>query len=266
MAKRKTKTAENAASLFEEAVGAIVETIVPEAGAAEVDPKMLPANFPASWTRAVGAEFAKPYFAELRQFIVEERKAHDILPPGPDVFNALRTTPLDEVRVVILGQDPYPTPGHAHGLCFSVRPGVRLPGSLRNIYRELESDLGIAPAKHGFLESWAERGVLLLNAVLTVRAGVANSHKGKGWETFTDAAIAAVNALPHRVVFLLWGSFAQKKAAGVDAKRHTIIKGVHPSPLSAENGFFGSRPFSKVNAALEASGQALIDWSLPEAV
>jgi uracil-DNA glycosylase len=262
VAKRKTKPADEGASLFEEPPA----TTVPEPVEAEVDPKLLPANFPASWTRAIGAEFAKPYFAELRHFIVEERKAHDILPPGPDVFNAFRATPLDRVRVVILGQDPYPTPGHAHGLCFSVRPGVRLPGSLRNIYRERESDLGIPPVKHGFLESWAERGVLLLNAVLTVRAGAPNSHKGKGWEAFTDAAIAAVNALPHRVVFLLWGSFAQKKAAGVDAKRHAVIKGVHPSPLSAENGFFGSRPFSKVNAALEASGQVPIDWSLPAEV
>ena len=175
----------------------------------------IPANFPASWTAAIGAEFDKPYFAELRQFIVDERKAFEILPPAPDVFNAFRATPLDRVRVVLLGQDPYPTQGHAHGLCFSVRPGVRLPGSLRNIYRELEADLGIPPATHGFLESWAKQGVLMLNAVLTVRAGVPNSHKGKGWETFTDAAIAAVNALPRRVVFVLWGSHAQKKAAKV---------------------------------------------------
>ena len=262
MVKRKTKSADEP-SLFEEPAEAVAP--IP-AEVPAVDPKILPANFPESWTAVLGSEFAKPYFADLRQFVVEERKAFDIQPPAPDVFNAFRATPLETVRVVILGQDPYPTPGHAHGLCFSVRPGVRLPGSLRNIYRELADDLGIAPMKHGFLESWATQGVLMLNAVLTVRAGVPNSHKGKGWEKFTDAAIAAVNALPHKVVFLLWGSFAQKKAAGVDASRHTVIRGVHPSPLSADNGFFGSKPFGKVNAALEASGQAPIDWRLPAAV
>jgi len=231
--------------------------------AASIASPNMPANFPASWAAAVGAEFDKPYFAELRKFIVEERKAHDIHPPAADVFNAFRATPLDAVRVVLLGQDPYPTPGHAHGLCFSVRPGVRLPGSLRNIYRELEADLGIPPVGHGYLESWAKQGVLMLNTVMTVRAGTPNSHKGKGWEAFTDAAIAAVNGLPRKVAFVLWGSHAQKKAANVDAKKHAIIKGVHPSPMSAENGFFGSKPFSQVNAALEASGQAAIDWRLP---
>lgn len=228
--------------------------------------KNLPANFPPSWASAIGGEFDKAYFTELKQFVIVERKQFEILPLAADVFSALRATPLDRVRVVILGQDPYPTPGHAHGLCFSVRPGVRLPGSLRNIYRELESDMGIPPVCHGFLQSWAEQGVLLLNAVLTVRAGAPNSHKSKGWEPFTDAVLSAVNALPHPVVFLLWGSFAQKKAAGVNTHRHSVIKGVHPSPMSAENGFFGSRPFSQVNAALEASGQLPIDWRLPATV
>ena len=261
MAKRSASGAEHQPTLFD----IPIERQVPKTGETVVSPN-LPTNFPSSWAEAIGPEFDKPYFVALRQFIVDERKSHDILPPAPDVFNAFRATPLDGVRVVILGQDPYPTPGHAHGLCFSVRPGVRLPGSLRNIYRELEADLGIPPVKHGYLKSWAERGVLMLNAVLTVRAGAPNSHKGRGWETFTDAVIAAVNALPHRVVFLLWGSFAQKKAAGVDAKKHTIIKGVHPSPMSAENGFFGSKPFGKVNAALEASGQAPIDWRMPATV
>ena len=264
MAKRTKKTVEDRPSLFDPAPNPATAA-TPEADPI-VDAAHLPANFPPSWAKAIGVEFAKPYFADLRQFVIEERKAFDIQPPAPDVFNAFRAAPLGEVRVVVLGQDPYPTPGYAHGLCFSVRPGVRLPGSLRNIYRELEDDLGIPPVKHGYLESWAEQGVLMLNAVLTVRAGVPNSHKGKGWEKFTDAVVAAVNALPHKVVFLLWGSFAQKKAAGVDAKKHTVIKGVHPSPLSADNGFFGSKPFSQVNAALEASGQAPIDWRLPATV
>jgi uracil-DNA glycosylase len=239
----------------------------PETGAkAAVNPAIVPANFPQAWLDAIGEEFAKPYFAELRKFVSAERKAATVLPTAPDVFNAFRYTPLDQVKVVILGQDPYPTPGHAHGLCFSVRPGIRLPGSLRNIYRELNDDLGIPPANHGYLEAWAKQGILMLNAVMTVRAGSPNSHKGKGWEPFTDAALAAVNALPHHVVFLLWGSFAQKKAGLVDAKRHTVIKGVHPSPMSADNGFFGSRPFSKVNAALEKHKQPPIDWRLPEVV
>ena len=254
MAKRTATPVHDQPSLFD----TVAEADTP----AEPSPN-IPANFPPSWTAAIGAEFDKAYFAELRQLIVDERKAFEILPPAPDVFNAFRATPLDRVRVVLLGQDPYPTPGHAHGLCFSVRPGVRLPGSLRNIYRELEADLGIPPASHGFLESWAQQGVLMLNAVLTVRAGVPNSHKGKGWETFTDAAIAAVNALPRKVVFVLWGSHAQKKAARVDAAKHTIIKGVHPSPMSAEGGFFGSKPFGKVNAALEANGETPINWHLP---
>lgn len=229
-----------------------------------IDPALIPANFPQSWLDAIGEEFAKPYFAELRKFVSLERKAGTVLPVAADVFNAFRYTPLDQVKVVILGQDPYPTPGHAHGLCFSVRPGVRLPGSLRNIYKELQDDLGIPPANHGYLEAWAKQGILMLNAVMTVRAGSPNSHQGKGWEPLTDAALAVVNRLPRHVVFLLWGSFAQRKAAVVDAKRHTVIKGVHPSPLSAHNGFFGSRPFSKVNAALEKNGQPPIDWRLPE--
>ena len=218
------------------------------------------------WNPILKAELEQSYWSELQAFVRDEREHHQVFPPADEVFAALHKTPYADVLVLILGQDPYHGPGQAHGLCFSVRPGVRLPGSLRNIYRELEADLGIPPVKHGYLKSWAERGVLMLNAVLTVRAGAPNSHKGRGWETFTDAVIAAVNALPHRVVFLLWGSFAQKKAASVDAKKHTIIKGVHPSPMSAENGFFGSKPFGKVNAALEASGQAPIDWRLPATV
>lgn len=231
--------------------------------AAAAGPVAPPADFPPAWLPVVGDEFAKPYFAALTAFVAGERAAHQILPPEPDVFNALRFTPPDRVRVVILGQDPYPTPGHAHGLCFSVRPGVALPASLRNIYKELETDLGFPPAKHGYLASWAEQGVLLLNAVLTVRAGEPNSHQGNGWEKFTDAVLAGVNALPHRVVFVLWGGYAQKKTALIDAGRHTVLASAHPSPLSAKNGFFGSRPFSKVNAALAAAGTPPIDWQLP---
>jgi uracil-DNA glycosylase len=215
---------------------------------------------------AIGEEFAKPYFAELRKFVSEERRQFDVFPPAQDVFNAFRFTPLTQVRVVILGQDPYPTPGHAHGLCFSVRPGVTIPASLRNIYRELEADLKIPPANHGYLEAWARQGILLLNTVLTVRSGSPNSHKGKGWEYFTDAALAAVNQLSRRVVFLLWGSHAKQKAKRIDAKKHAIITGVHPSPMSADNGFFGSKPFSQVNEALEEAGQPPIDWKLPDVV
>jgi uracil-DNA glycosylase len=170
------------------------------------------------------------------------------------------------VRVVILGQDPYHGAGQAHGLCFSVKPGVRVPPSLMNIYKELRSDLGIAPATHGFLESWARQGVLLLNAVLTVEGGQAASHAGRGWEAFTDAVIAAVNARETPTVFLLWGAHAQKKAASVDTGRHLVLRAAHPSPLSAHGGFFGCRHFSKANAFLEAHSHARIDWRLPETV
>ncbi len=224
----------------------------------------LPADLPPSWLAALDPETHKPYWPPLVQFLVAERKQHPVFPPARDVFNAFRYTPLDGVKVFLLGQDPYPGEGQAHGLCFSVRPGVRLPGSLRNMYRELNDDLGIPPVKHGYLASWAEQGILMLNACLTVRAGEPNSHAGRGWETFTDAAIRAVNALPRPVVFLLWGSYAQKKGKLIDAARHVVIKGVHPSPLSADKGFYGSKPFSKVNAALEAAGEAPIDWRLPE--
>jgi len=230
----------------------------------DIEKALIPRDFPASWVAAVGEEFAKPYFAELRKFVTEERKQHQILPDAADVMNAFRATPLEIVRVVILGQDPYPTPGHAHGLCFSVRPGVQIPASRRNIYKELQADLGIPPARHGNLSAWATQGVFLLNTVLTVRAGAPNSHKGKGWEEFTDAALTAVNRSPRKVVFLLWGAHAKQKAKLIDQKKHTVITGVHPSPMSADNGFFGSKPFSKVNEALEDAGQPPIDWRLPE--
>ncbi len=220
-----------------------------------------------SWKLALGDEFSSPYMQQLREFLVEEKaKGKHIFPRGAEFFRAMDLTPLDQARVVILGQDPYHGAGQAHGLCFSVRPGVRIPPSLVNIYKELETDLGIPPARHGFLESWARQGVLLLNSVLTVEEGRAAAHQGKGWERFTDAAIRAVNEQPHPVVFMLWGSYAQKKAAFVDTKRHLVLKSVHPSPLSAHNGFFGCRHFSKANAFLEAQGREPIDWRLPERV
>ncbi len=217
-----------------------------------------------SWKAALADEFASPSMATLRQFLVAEKAAGKrIFPAGSLWFRALDLTPLDKVRVVILGQDPYHGPGQAHGLCFSVPTGVRPPPSLVNIFKELESDLGVPPAGHGCLESWAHQGVLLLNSVLTVEMAQAASHQGKGWERFTDAIIRKVNAAPRPVVFILWGSYAQKKAAFVDGERHLVLKSVHPSPLSAYNGFFGSKPFSKANAFLESHGQNPIDWRLP---
>ncbi len=224
-----------------------------------------PPGFPVTWMPRLGAEFGKPYFAELQAFVDAERADHPVFPLSDDVYTAFALTPPDGVRVVILGQDPYPTPGQGHGLAFSVRPGVVIPASLRNIYKELADDVGVVPPKHGYLKTWAEQGVLMLNAVLTVRAGVPNSHAGKGWEQFTDAALDAVNAGPP-VVFLLWGNYAQKKAKRIDAARHVVLKSAHPSPLSAANGFFGSKPFSKINAALEHLGRPPIDWTLPAQV
>jgi uracil-DNA glycosylase len=206
--------------------------------------------------------------AALKAFLTGEKaKGKRIFPAGSEWFRALDLTPLDKVRVVILGQDPYHGPGQAHGLCFSVRPGVRPPPSLGNIYKELNSDLGLPRPSHGFLEYWAEQGVLLLNSVLTVEMGLAASHRDRGWEKFTDAVIRAVNARAEPVVFMLWGSYAQKKAAFVDSTdkggRHLVLKAAHPSPLSAHNGFLGCRHFSKANAFLEAHGMIPIDWSLP---
>jgi uracil-DNA glycosylase len=197
--------------------------------------------------------------------VSERERGKRIFPKGCDWFRALDLTPLDQVRVVILGQDPYHGPGQAHGLCFSVKPGIRPPPSLVNIYKELESDLGITPRRHGFLEHWARQGVLLLNSVLTVEMGRAASHRDRGWERFTDRIISEVNSKSEPVVFLLWGSYAQKKAAFVDSSRHLILKAAHPSPLSAHSGFFGCRHFSRTNAFLISRGQEPIDWALPEA-
>lgn len=231
------------------------ETLETEAPTVKLEP---------GWKAALNEEFAKPYMANLRAFLQDRRgSGARIFPKGSEYFRALDLTPLDKVRVVIIGQDPYHGEGQAHGLSFSVRPGVRIPPSLVNIYKELQADLGMAPAQHGFLEHWAKQGVLLLNAVLTVEMGQAAAHQGKGWELFTDAVIRAVNNQPHPVVFILWGAYAQKKAAFVDTSRHLIIRSAHPSPLSAHNGFFGSRPFSKANAFLEANGRDPIDWRIP---
>lgn len=215
-----------------------------------------------SWLTALQGEFEKEYMQNLRAFLAEEMRQHTVYPPGPLMFNALNTTPLDRVEVVILGQDPYHGPGQAHGLCFSVLDGVPPPPSLVNIFKELSSDLGIPRPTHGNLSAWARQGVLLLNATLTVRAGEAGSHQGKGWETFTDAAIRAVNERRSGVVFLLWGNYAQKKGALIDTTRHHVLKTVHPSPLSASRGFLGCRHFSKTNELLQAQGKPPIDWRL----
>jgi uracil-DNA glycosylase len=217
---------------------------------------------PAGWRALLGEEFEQPYMQELAAFVAEERKHYTVYPPKADVFTALALTSYDQVRVVILGQDPYHGPDQAHGLAFSVRKGVSPPPSLLNIFKELRSDLGVTPPGHGNLVGWAEQGVLLLNTVLTVRAGAAASHKGHGWERLTDRIIELLSARGQPVVFVLWGTPAQRKTVLIDTKRHTIIRSVHPSPLSAANGFFGSRPFSKVNTALAANRQPPIDWQL----
>ncbi len=215
------------------------------------------------WLEAIGGEFERDYMQRLRAFLLERKQAGvQIYPPGPQIFNALDSTPPSKVKAVILGQDPYHGPGQAHGLCFSVQKGVRVPPSLVNIFKEIESDLGIPAPDHGHLQAWADRGVLLLNAVLTVERGNAGAHQGKGWEQFTDAAVRAVNEQRDNVVFLLWGSQARKKGAGIDRQRHLVLEAPHPSPLSAHRGFFGCRHFSKANAWLERRGVAPIDWSL----
>ena len=216
------------------------------------------------WNPILRDELQKPYWEELQAFVSEERRHHAVYPPADEVFAALHRTPYADVKAVILGQDPYHGPGQAHGLCFSVRPGVALPPSLRNIFGELTADLGIAPPNHGCLDAWADQGVLLLNTTLTVRAHAAASHQKHGWETFTDQVIRAVDAKDERVVFILWGAAARRKKELIDRDRHVIIESAHPSPLSAHNGFFGSRPFSRTNAALEAAGRTPIDWSIPD--
>ena len=214
------------------------------------------------WNPVLRHNFEAPYWADLMAFVSAERAAHQVFPPHDQVFAAIHLTPLAEVKVLILGQDPYHGPGQAHGLCFSVREGVATPPSLLNIHKELEADLGIPRPRHGSLERWARQGVLLLNTVLTVRAHTANSHRGKGWEQFTDDVIRVVNEKQERVVFILWGAHARKKKPLVDTSRHTVLESAHPSPLSASGGFFGSRPFSRANEALVAAGRSPIDWAL----
>ncbi|HEX4627158.1 MAG TPA: uracil-DNA glycosylase [Gemmatimonadales bacterium] len=222
----------------------------------------MPLAVPASWQDVLAPQTREPYFAELEGFLAAERAAHQVFPPEDEVFAALAATAYPDVRVVLIGQDPYHDDGQAHGMCFSVRPGVKAPPSLRNMYKELREDLGCEPPAHGYLGAWAAQGVLLLNTVLTVRAHEAASHKGRGWERFTDAVIRAVDEREQPAVFVLWGAHAKKKAALIDPTRHRVISGAHPSPLSARL-FFGSRPFSKTNAALEELGYPPIDWQLP---
>jgi len=217
-----------------------------------------------TWRPILIEETRKPYFQDLQHFVAEQRQQITVFPPDAEVFAALHLTPIEQVKVLILGQDPYHDDGQAHGLCFSVRPGIAIPPSLLNIFKELRSDLGCKMPNNGYLTHWAEQGVLLLNTVLTVQAHQANSHQGKGWEVFTDAVIAAVNAKTDPVVFVLWGANARKKLALINTNRHIVIESPHPSPLSAHRGFFGSRPFSRINAALRDAGKTEIDWQIPE--
>ncbi|MCB1002288.1 MAG: uracil-DNA glycosylase [Acidimicrobiales bacterium] len=215
------------------------------------------------WNPLLRGEFDEPYWHDLQAFVRSERERFPVYPPVDQVFRALHLTPHERTRVVLLGQDPYHGPGQAHGLCFSVARGVKPPPSLVNVFQELRTDLGIDPPGHGDLAHWADQGVLLLNTCLTVRGGAAGSHHGKGWERFTDQVLRAVNDKPDRVVFLLWGAPARRKASLVDTTRHVVIQSAHPSPLSAHQGFFGSRPFSRTNAALDEVGATPIDWRLP---
>lgn len=223
-------------------------------------------ELPPDWAEALATELDTPAFAKLRAFVAAERAEHQVFPPADEVFAAFEHTKLAEVRVLLVGQDPYHDDDQAHGLCFSVRRGVKLPPSLRNIYKELESDLGLTMPKHGFLQAWADRGVLMLNTVLTVRAHAANSHRKRGWEQFTDRVIEVVAARPDPLVFVLWGKPAQQKRKIIEqaGPHHAIVEAAHPSPLSANAGFFGSKCFSAINAALTGFGKPPIDWSLPD--
>ncbi len=213
---------------------------------------------------AIGTNSHNPTFLHLQRFVAAERTAQQIFPSEQNVFAAFELTPPENVRVVILGQDPYHDIGQAHGLAFSVLPGVKLPASLRNIFKELHDDLGVPQPKHGCLIPWAKQGVLLLNTVLTVRAHEANSHRGQGWETFTDAVVRRLGSRPEPLIFVLWGKPAQAKKKLIDVKTHVVLEAAHPSPLSAYNGFFGSKPFSKINQMLRECGQREIDWAIPD--
>ncbi len=221
-------------------------------------------NIADGWRELLADEFEKPYLHKLEAFVDGERERYTVFPPEPEVFSAMRLTPYEQVKVLLLGQDPYHDNNQAHGLCFSVRPGIKPPPSLMNMFRELHDDVGFRVPNNGYLVPWAQQGILMLNAVLTVRAHEANSHKGHGWETFTDRIISLVSAREDPVVFVLWGAYAQKKRALIDTSRHTIVQSAHPSPLSARNGFFGSRPFSAINRALREAGKQAIDWQLPD--
>jgi len=215
-----------------------------------------------SWREALRTEFEHEYFATLKQFLLEEKAKYKVYPSGSNIFNAFNSTPFHRVKVVILGQDPYHGPGQAHGLCFSVPTGVQQPPSLVNIFKEIQSDLGIAVPSHGNLQKWANEGVLLLNATLTVRAHQAGSHQGRGWEQFTDAAITKLSEQRQHIVFMLWGAYAQAKVKLIDTQKHYVLKAPHPSPLSSYRGFFGCKHFSLANAYLEKMGLGPIDWSL----
>ena len=221
-------------------------------------------DLPETWHDLLADELNKPYFHKLEQFVDAERQNYTVFPPEQDVFNALKITHYEKVNVLLLGQDPYHDNNQAHGLCFSVRPGIKPPPSLVNMFKELHDDVGFRIPNNGYLVHWAEQGILMLNAVLTVRAHSPNSHKNHGWETFTDAIIRTVNEKDSPVVFVLWGGYAQKKIPLIDTKRHTIVQSAHPSPLSAKNGFFGSRPFSRINKALREADKPEIDWQIPD--
>lgn len=214
------------------------------------------------WLAVLGEEFKKPYYVNLYKFIKQEYDTVQVFPPADDIFNAFHLTPLHEVKVVVIGQDPYHNVGQAHGLCFSVKPDVEIPPSLVNIYQELHDDLGCDIPNNGYLVKWAEQGVLMLNTVLTVRAHLANSHQGKGWEEFTNAAIQALNQQDRPIVFILWGRPAQMKKSMLNNPNHLILEAPHPSPLSAYRGFFGSKPFSRTNAFLQEHGVEPIDWQI----
>ena len=241
-----------------------VTDVMDDARAAGLRSRAMSSTFPDSWKQALGAEFTKPYWKELQDFVAHERAKHQVFPPEDEVFTAYALTPFDQVKVLVLGQDPYHDVGQAHGLSFSVKPGVAVPPSLVNMYKELKADLGLKIPNHGNLVPWAKQGVMMLNAVLTVQAHTPNSHKDRGWEKFTDATISALSHRSDPLVFVLWGKYAQKKSKLIDAKRHTVLEGAHPSPLSAKAGFFGSRPYSQVNDALKAMGKGPVDWALAD--
>lgn len=246
---------------------AVMPPFVKPTGARKVAMSNERVQLETGWKQVLGAEFSKPYMQGLREFLKAQLGAGKMIyPRGREYFAAFNSTPFAKTKVVILGQDPYHGPQQAHGLCFSVRPGVEIPPSLKNIYQELRNDVGFEPPNHGYLQSWADQGVLLLNATLSVQAGQAGSHQNRGWEEFTDQAIAALNRDREHLVFILWGSYAQKKGRVIDRNRHLVLEAPHPSPLSAHRGFFGSRPFSKANHYLEKWGQPPIDWSLPKQV